>query len=62
MDVKKLEKDLNEVLDNYYRELSLLDEYDKTPVTKGELAEHLKQTRYALEGIKNSVVGYLENL
>ena len=45
MDVKKLEKDLNEVLDNYYRELSLLDEYDKTPVTKGELAEHLKQTR-----------------
>lgn len=62
MNTTKLETLLNETLDNYYKELSTLDEYDKTPATRGELAEYLKQTRYVLESFKNNIVEYLKDL
>ena len=62
MTTAELDRRLEAVLHNFASEVQCqYDDYDKTPVTAGDIAELSRQTYYAMNAFRKEIIAYLES-
>lgn len=62
MTTKELNSNLEKVLEEFSNEMRQeYDDYSKTPVTGGDIAQLSRQTFYALDAFRKEVIRYLES-
>ena len=62
MTTHELNEKLEAALDSFIHEMqNQYDDYDKTPVTAGDIAQLSRQTYYAMNAFRKDIIAYLES-
>lgn len=62
MTTHELNEKLEAALDSFIHEMqNQYDDYDKTPVTAGDIAQLSRQTYYAMNAFRKEIIAYLES-